>query len=131
MITEEVVVAKYIIELEEDPFVSLDSADVLYRAKGFKSLVFDARGLQKLTPYTENMCKQKCNFRVGDIISDCNFIGVVYKSHEDGFDVFWKDVSSTRENDVTMQDAYKIGATDDVEKTIHEWVNISLFSKGV
>lgn len=123
--------AKYIIELEEDPFVSMDSADVLYRAKGFKSLVFDARGLQKLTPYKEDACKHNYKFCVGDIISDLDFIGIVYKVDDEGFNVFWKDISSTRENDVTLQEANKIGATDDVEKTIHEWINISLFEKGL
>ena len=41
---------KYIIEFEDAPFLN-DSGEELYRAKGFKSLVFDAYGLSRLTPY--------------------------------------------------------------------------------
>lgn len=50
---------KYIIEIENEPFGRNDDPviphgmDELYRAKGFKSLVFDKNGLNKLTPYTE------------------------------------------------------------------------------
>ena len=50
---------KYIIEIENEPFGRNDDPffphgmDELYRAKGFKSLVFDQDGLDKLTPYTE------------------------------------------------------------------------------
>lgn len=50
---------KYIIEIENEPFGRNDDPffphgmDELYRAKGFKSLVFDQGGLDKLTPYTE------------------------------------------------------------------------------
>ena len=50
---------KYIIEIENEPFGRNDDPffphgmDELYRAKGFKSLVFDLNGLDKLTPYTE------------------------------------------------------------------------------
>lgn len=39
---------KYIIDIEDIPFIRDES---LYRAKGFKSLVFDKIGLEKLTPY--------------------------------------------------------------------------------
>ena len=51
--------AKYVIEIEDVPFGRNDDPviphgmDELYRAKGFKSLVFDQNGLDKLTPYTE------------------------------------------------------------------------------
>lgn len=54
---------KYIIEIENEPFGRNDDPffphgmDELYRAKGFKSLVFDQNGLNKLTPYTEPDCK--------------------------------------------------------------------------
>lgn len=44
---------KYIIELEDEPFVRkscLHGEEGLYRAVGFKSLVFDEVGLSKLTP---------------------------------------------------------------------------------
>ena len=45
--------SKYIIEIEDEPFVrqsALFGEEGLYRAKGFKSLVFDQFGLDKLTP---------------------------------------------------------------------------------
>ena len=38
---------KYVLELEDKPFVS-ESGEELYRAKGFKSLVFDKNGIDKL-----------------------------------------------------------------------------------
>ena len=44
---------KYIIEIEDEPFVRLSALfgeEGLYRAKGFNSLVFDQVGLDKLTP---------------------------------------------------------------------------------
>ena len=50
---------KYIIEIEDEPFGRNDDPviphgmDELWRAKGFKSLVFDKAGLSKLTPYVE------------------------------------------------------------------------------
>lgn len=47
---------KYVIELEDEPFVRkscLHGVEGLYRAVGFKSLVFDENGLEKLTPLTE------------------------------------------------------------------------------
>lgn len=51
--------AKYVIEIEDVPFGRNDDPviphgmDELYRARGFKSLVFDQNGLDKLTLYTE------------------------------------------------------------------------------
>lgn len=47
---------KYIIELEETPFIQHfknGAWETIYRVKGFNSLVFDWNGLQMLTPYTE------------------------------------------------------------------------------
>ena len=47
---------KYIIELEETPFIQHfknGAWETIYRVKGFNSLVFDWNGLQILTPYTE------------------------------------------------------------------------------
>lgn len=47
---------KYIIEIEDDPFTRyecLPGEEALYRANGFRSLVFDQNGLDKLTPYEE------------------------------------------------------------------------------
>ena len=48
---------KYIIELEETPFIQHfknGAWETIYRVKGFNSLVFDWNGLQMLTPYTED-----------------------------------------------------------------------------
>ena len=48
---------KYIIEIEDEPFVRescLHGEEAFYRAKGFKSLVFDDYGLSKLKPYRED-----------------------------------------------------------------------------
>lgn len=44
---------KYIIELEDEPLVYNETTEKaeLWRVKGFKSLVFDNVGLEKLTPY--------------------------------------------------------------------------------
>lgn len=55
---------KYIIELEEKMF-SNGTLDALYRVKGFRSLVFDAEGLKKLTPYEP---KPEPDFCIGDEI---------------------------------------------------------------
>ena len=46
---------KYIIELEDEPLVYNETTEKaeLWRVKGFKSLVFDNVGLEKLTPYNE------------------------------------------------------------------------------
>ena len=47
---------KYIIELEEAPFIQHfknGAWETIYRVKGFNSLVFDWNGLNMLTPYTE------------------------------------------------------------------------------
>lgn len=48
--------AKYIIELEDEPMIANSfhqEVDELWKAKGFNSLVFDQNGIKKLTPYTE------------------------------------------------------------------------------
>ena len=49
---------KYIIEIEDEPFVRLSALfgeEGLYRAKGFNSLVFDQVGLGKLTPLDKEL----------------------------------------------------------------------------
>ena len=49
---------KYIIEIEDEPFVRLSALfgeEGLYRAKGFNSLVFDQFGLDKLTPLDKEL----------------------------------------------------------------------------
>lgn len=62
---------KYIIELENEPFTGAyfeampDGSiqrEVLYRVKGFKSLVFDEEGLKRLTPYKEPQYKEPFDF---------------------------------------------------------------------
>lgn len=55
---------KYIIELENKAFRQADSISVnfdetLYRVKGFRSLVFDKNGLDKLTPYDQDEAYQR------------------------------------------------------------------------
>lgn len=45
---------KYIIEIEEAPYMNVRTISTkLYKAVGFKSLVFDQEGLDKLAPYIE------------------------------------------------------------------------------
>ena len=46
---------KYIIEIGEiySSPCAVDSPETLYRIKGFNSLVFDSKGLEKITPYKE------------------------------------------------------------------------------
>lgn len=48
---------KYVIELEDEVFYNgelpFDGSETLYRVKGFRSLVFDQNGLERLTPYIE------------------------------------------------------------------------------
>jgi hypothetical protein len=47
---------RYIIEIEEEPFCRkspLYGEEAHFRAKGFKSLVFDQAGMEKLTPLEE------------------------------------------------------------------------------
>ena len=43
---------KYIIEIEDNPMF-LRSGDMLWKAKGFNTLVFDKNGLDKLQKYEE------------------------------------------------------------------------------
>lgn len=66
---------KYIIELEDETFMD-GNAYVLHRVKGFRSLVFDAEGLAKLTPYEP---EPKPNFCIGDEIRHIGggMIGVI------------------------------------------------------
>ena len=68
---------KYIIELEDANYVNGSSYkdDILYRVKGFKSLVFDKEGLEKLEPY-----EVKESLRVGDeVIDHCGKKYIVYE----------------------------------------------------
>lgn len=124
--------AKYIIEIEDDPFGSIESSDMLWRAKGFKSLVFDKNGLEKLTPYKEQSTSS-CWLKVGDIIRDgcCEGSGVIAritegKDNNIRYKVFWTDGSVTSESDHSLEYAHVIGFAEDVEKTITEWVRLNL-----
>ena len=89
---------KYIIELEEKMF-SNGTLDALYRVKGFRSLVFDAEGLAKLTPYEPEQERPKENalhtgdevrYRVADeyykcvVLDEANEAGVWVVLTEDG-----------------------------------------------
>lgn len=60
---------KYIIEFDEVPYTPDGSlpyqGERLYRAKGFKSLVFDECGLNKLTPYYVDDQEKKQSYRKG------------------------------------------------------------------
>ena len=56
---------KYIIEIEDQPFVQhcfLNGESALYRAKGFKSLVFDEYGIDKLKEFDEDACVEHLRF---------------------------------------------------------------------
>ena len=57
---------KYIIEFEDKPF-----GNGLYKAKGFNSLVFDQNGLDRLTPFEEEI-------KVGDIVREGPLIFTVF-----------------------------------------------------
>lgn len=55
---------KYIIEIEDEPFArksALHGEEAVYRAKGFKSLVFDKVGLDKLTPMSDDIAVDYLN----------------------------------------------------------------------
>jgi hypothetical protein len=62
---------KYIIEIEDEPFGRNDDPviphgmDELWRAKGFRSLVFDKNGLEKLTPLSDIEDLQRSAYQRG------------------------------------------------------------------
>lgn len=56
---------KYIIEIEDEPLVR--GEDTVWKAKRFRSLVFDQNGLKKLKPLKE---EPKNKFKVGDEVQD-------------------------------------------------------------
>jgi len=64
---------KYIIELEDAPFVGIDG-DRLWRVKGFRSLVFDSEGLKRLTPAATAFAVDPKRIRPGDIVVDEDYI---------------------------------------------------------
>ena len=57
---------KYIIEIEEAPF--FNDNGLLWRAKGFNSLVFDKNGLDRLEPYNPGAVKKGETLIPGDEI---------------------------------------------------------------
>ena len=60
---------KYIIEIEDEPLVrksALHGEDAVYRAIGFKSLVFDQTGLEKLKPYNPDDDKRSYSLGLDD-----------------------------------------------------------------
>ena len=63
---------KYVIEIEDEPLVrksALHGEDAVYRAAGFKSLVFDKVGLEKLEPLqqeTLNVAKKNYDKGIED-----------------------------------------------------------------
>ena len=75
---------KYVIEIDDEPFArksALYGEEALYRANGFRSLVFDETGLKKLTPLTEYMSKYKPEnevFHVGDEVINIDSCETAY-----------------------------------------------------
>lgn len=71
---------KFIITIG-DKMINEQSGETLYRVKGFKSLVFDDKGIEKLTPYEGNT---NCYpIVVGSIVSYKNiWRGVVIDSND-------------------------------------------------
>lgn len=92
---------KYIIEIENNPMIaaSIDQEiDELWKVKGFKSLVFDKTGLNKLTPYKEkdnnlneiwNFAREIINMNYDDFIT-C-FKGM---TKEDVFEMTYQEVKT-------------------------------------
>lgn len=64
---------KYIIEIEDEPLTR--DGEAVYRAKGFRSLVFDENGLKKLTPF--GTPEQEETFHIGDEVQNDGEIAYV------------------------------------------------------
>ena len=60
---------KYIIEIEDRPMFAVNG-DMLWRAKGFKSLVFDSDGLAKLQPYHQDKWSLICDAKLPGMRAD-------------------------------------------------------------
>lgn len=68
---------KYIIELEDEPFIpqwdeASDPEVTLYRVKGFNTLVFDENGLNKLKPYIVDPAKESGVIEMGKNIGSAS-----------------------------------------------------------
>ena len=52
---------KYILEIEDEPFIQekKENKNQLWKSKIFDSLVFDAAGLERLTPLTDEYCIER------------------------------------------------------------------------
>ena len=94
--------SKYIIEIEDEPFVRLSALfgeEGLYRAKGFNSLVFDQFGLDKLTPidkalnehYQRGLEEGKKQAKVQAHLDVCHDIDrVAHGNYQKGLDDAWE-----------------------------------------
>lgn len=108
---------KYIIEIEDEPFVrksALHGEDAVYRAAGFKSLVFDKVGLEKLTPMSDDIAVDYLNcsgwFREHkNIISNEEFDDIWEKSQDCTWD-FVRELSKCDIND--LRKIYGAGIND-------------------
>lgn len=122
---------KYIIEIEDEPFGRNDDPviphgmDELYRAKGFRSLVFDEVGLSKLTPYVEpDPAVEYQSYAKG---LDEGWRGAAYIANKHGlpYDFFNKfDLYSVVEEMKKYNTEYKVG--DEIE-----WKEYSEIFRGI
>ena len=75
---------KYIIELEDAPFVDVNG-ERLWRVKGFRSLVFDSDGLKRLTSAATAFAVDPKRIRPGDIVVDEDDIRFLVFEVNDGY----------------------------------------------
>lgn len=115
---------KYIINVEDEPLVRkspLYGETAVYRAHGFRSLVFDRNGLDKLTPYDEEENRKayqkglddawECARKINCIPSDGGISGI------DLDDIFNIDSNCTIMKDFSASEALKkIKAYEDEHK---------------
>ena len=119
---------KYIIEIEDEPFTrksALHGEEAVYRAKGFKSLVFDGAGLEKLTPMSDDIAVDYLNcsgwFREHENkISDEDFDDIWENSQDCTWD-FIRELSKCGINE--LRKIYGEGIND-----IRDIVNLYTFS---
>ncbi len=81
---------KFIIEIDEIFESGLPFGGKLYRAKGFKSLVFDEIGINKLTPYKEEQVSVGYNYKDGEVLYSRGDMVLIPESNSRGIiiDVF-------------------------------------------
>lgn len=73
--------AKYIIELCEEPMIEEDSGRSVYRAKDFNTLVFDENGIKKLRTYTNDDKDVRSDYNRGG--SEAWYLAYKITSNED------------------------------------------------